>query len=51
MNMNELQERIIEMEREISSLPAGSMTTKKVKKMTCAVLHLFKSGHRIFWLR
>ena len=31
MNINELQERINEIEREISSLPAGSITTKKVK--------------------
>ena len=31
MDINELQERIIEIEREISALPAGSITTKKIK--------------------
>ncbi len=31
MSINELQERIIEIEREISTLPAGSITTKKIK--------------------
>ena len=31
MSINEIQERIIEIEREISVLPAGSITTKKIK--------------------
>lgn len=45
MNINEQQEWIIEIEREISALPAGSITTKKVKKWALLLSSLNSYTH------
>ena len=46
MEINKAQERVIEIEREIASLPAGSITTKRVKNGTYFYHRINVNGKR-----